>query len=113
MDQYFDNLKIPKLSKEEDPFWDPPEPILVGKAYYALSHLANLFDNPFDAKIIDATRMQAAGKLMVNLVPTDAEGKASESPLADKIESPEDLIGERVDFLIKVTDAKGLPEDLC
>ena len=57
--------------------------------------------------------MQAAGKLTVNLVPTDAEGKASESPLADKIESPEDLIGERVDFLIKVVEAKGLPEDLC
>jgi len=50
---------------------------------------------------------------MVNLSPTDSEGKASESPLADKIESPEDLLGERIDFHIQVKEAKGLPEELC
>jgi len=57
MDMYFETGQRPKLTQQEDPFWDPPEPMLVGKAYYALSHLANLFDNPFDAKIIDASRM--------------------------------------------------------
>jgi hypothetical protein len=31
--------------------------------------------------------MKAAGKLMINLIPTDFEGQASESPLADKIEN--------------------------
>jgi len=113
MDIYFENQQIPKLTKEEDPFWDPPEPMLIGKAYYALSHLANLFDNEFDAKIIDASWMQAAGRLIVNLVPTDCEGIASESPISEKIESPEDLLGEWIDFFVKVKEAKGLPEDLC
>lgn len=50
---------------------------------------------------------------MINISPTDADGHASESPLADKIETPEDLLGERIDFIIKVSEAKGLPEELC
>ena len=30
MQEYLQNNLIPKLEKEEDPFWDPPEPILIG-----------------------------------------------------------------------------------
>lgn len=30
LEEYFDNGVLPKLSKNEDPFWDPPNPILIG-----------------------------------------------------------------------------------
>jgi len=30
LEQYFDSGVRPKLSINEDPFWDPPNPILIG-----------------------------------------------------------------------------------
>lgn len=30
IDEYFDEGACPNLTKETDPFWDPPEAILVG-----------------------------------------------------------------------------------
>ena len=30
LDQFFDTGELPKLDKNEDPFWDPPNPILIG-----------------------------------------------------------------------------------
>lgn len=56
--------------------------------------------------------MKPAGNLLVNIIPTDAEGKIP-SPLEDKIETPEDMVGERLDFKITVKEAKGLPDERC
>ena len=100
MEDYFENQEIPQLSQEEDPFWDPPEPMLVGRAYYRLAHLANLFDNPYDTKIIDANRMEQSGTLHLNLVPTDFDGEADQSPLEEELDSPEDLLDKRLDFKV-------------
>jgi hypothetical protein len=33
LDQYFDTGNLPKLDLEEDPFWDPPNPILIGQSF--------------------------------------------------------------------------------
>lgn len=33
LDEFFDSGEMPKLSKEEDPFWDPPNPILLGQSF--------------------------------------------------------------------------------
>lgn len=30
LEQYFDSGELVKLNKNEDPFWDPPNPILIG-----------------------------------------------------------------------------------
>jgi len=30
LEQYFVSGDLPKLDKNEDPFWDPPNPILIG-----------------------------------------------------------------------------------
>ena len=30
LDEYYDSGVIPTLDKNEDPFWDPPNPILIG-----------------------------------------------------------------------------------
>jgi len=30
LEEFFDTGVKPKIDKEEDPFWDPPNPILIG-----------------------------------------------------------------------------------
>lgn len=30
LEEYFDSGDLPALDKNEDPFWDPPNPILIG-----------------------------------------------------------------------------------
>jgi len=51
--EYVDNLgKIPDFSnKDEDPFWDKPEPVLIGKSYLHLQSLCFALDNQEDIKI--------------------------------------------------------------
>jgi hypothetical protein len=44
--EYCDNLgKIPDFSdKSKDPFWDNPEPVLIGKSYLGLASLGYTLD---------------------------------------------------------------------
>lgn len=51
-DSYFENGDIPELSKKDDPFWDPPEPFLIGKAFATTNFLVYLFDNKITLSII-------------------------------------------------------------
>ena len=111
VNDYFDSGKLPKLSQEEDPFWDPTEAQLVGRAYYYLKNQANLFDNEYDCKIFNPVNMRNEGTIKINILPTDEIGEASESPL--EIEDPEDMIGKRVDFNLQVKCAQNLPHNLC
>jgi hypothetical protein len=30
INEYFDTQEIPVITKDRDPFWDPPEPQLIG-----------------------------------------------------------------------------------
>jgi len=30
VNEYFDSGNLPKLNHDNDPFWDPPEPIMIG-----------------------------------------------------------------------------------
>ena len=43
---------IPKLDKKDDPFWDPPEPSLIGRSFIPLNTLAYVFDNPTTLPLI-------------------------------------------------------------
>jgi hypothetical protein len=33
LDEFFDSGTMPNITKEEDPFWDPPNPILIGQSF--------------------------------------------------------------------------------
>lgn len=46
LDDYFETSAFPHLSNEEDPFWDPPEPQLIGQGFLKLLSIAYLLDNP-------------------------------------------------------------------
>lgn len=52
------------------------------------------------------------GKLEINVVPVDIDG---ESDIPDDMipEDPNELIGNRIDFVVQITKAYDLPEDFC
>jgi hypothetical protein len=82
----------------DDPFNESLEPLQLGKAYYKLEGLAYLMDNPAVVSII-GTNSQIIGKLDINIIPVDMDG---ESDVPDDMlpEQPEDLIGQRMDFIV-------------
>ena len=72
-EQYFETGNIPTLEEKDDPFWDPPEHTLIGRAFLTTKALAYLFDNPVNLTIIGED--DHCGSLVVNLVPTDETGQ--------------------------------------
>lgn len=76
LDQYFDTGDIPKLGRNEDPFWDPPNPILIGQSYLSLGALGFVVESELDAAIlsIDGTAGKN-GTVSVKYEPCDAEGR--------------------------------------
>lgn len=104
LDKYLETNKFPNLSKEEDPFWDPQEPLLLGVAYIKLLSLVYLVENIVEASIL--TLEGAIGSLFLEIVPTDILGLKNLS-FDDNylIEDPSELLGRRLDFLLKIKEA--------
>lgn len=71
-EKYFETGQIPELEEKDDPFWDPPEPVLIGRAFLTTKALSYMFDNPTTLSIIGED--DQCGDLMVNMVPTDETG---------------------------------------
>jgi len=65
LDDYFETSVFPHLSNEEDPFWDPPEPQLIGQGFLKLLSIAYLLDNP--TKLIMVGDNGQTGVLSVSL----------------------------------------------
>ena len=54
VNEYFDTNVIPDYSdKSTDPFWDPPEPILIGNSYLKLQNLGLCIENDQKIKILN------------------------------------------------------------
>ncbi len=70
-----------------------------------------LMDNPIEVNLIGSI-YAVTGKIEVNLVPTDPTG-TDEPPEELITDNPDDLIDNRLDFLVQITRCKDLPEDLC
>jgi hypothetical protein len=49
---YYETNSVPDLDSQDDPFFDLPEPLLIGQGYYKLEGLAYLIDNPATISII-------------------------------------------------------------
>jgi len=110
VNNYFDTNQIPEMEGENDPFWDPPQPQMIGFGYYKLEPLAYLIDNPHTVSLIGSDQKGLVGKLEVNILPTDASGW--DEPPEDIIPNqPEDLIGKRIDFVVIIEKAIDLPEN--
>lgn len=57
------------MEQNEDPFWDPPEPFMIGYTFLTTKGLTYLFDNPMELSIIGEDDI--CGELTVNMIPTD------------------------------------------
>lgn len=103
LDQYYITDEIVKPSKEEDPFWDPPEPQLIGEGYLKLMSLAYLLDNPNQLIIVGDEGKIAT--LEVNIMPVDENGEFldEDHPIFDNfIDDPKDLFDQRIDFIVSI-----------
>lgn len=114
LNQYFEDQTIPDYSdKDKDPFWDPPEPLLVGTSYLSLKNLGYMLNNDLEAKILSSEGVQGTrGNLKLEYWPTapDGVGEPDDDMLCDE---PSELVGKEIFFRVEIQSASGLPADLC
>mmetsp|Transcript_33352 Transcript_33352/g.74298 ORF Transcript_33352/g.74298 Transcript_33352/m.74298 type:complete len:1101 (+) Transcript_33352:77-3379(+) len=101
-----------RLPKEDDPFWDPIEDErLIGVAHILLQGLLMQVENQLDARVY-STEGRQTGTLHLEVWPLGKDGTLG-IPDEDAVDKPEDLIASRMDLMVKVGWAKGLPEELA
>lgn len=71
--QAFEDQDFKELTKDQDPFYEEPQPILLGQAYYMLGGLPYLLDNPRVVPVI-APNNDIYGEIHMNVVPCDPDG---------------------------------------
>ena len=114
LNEYYDKGELPDFSdKDKDPFWDPPEPLLIGTCYLQLKNLSYMLDNELEAKIMSTEGNEGVrGKLAIKYYPCDAsgEGEPDDELL---VEEPNELLGKEIHFRVEIDRAIDLPKDLC
>jgi len=114
LNEYFNDGVLPKFdSKERDPFWDPPEPLLIGTSYLSLKSLGYTLENKLDCKILSSEGAAGSrGQMMVSYWPVSEDGgEPGDEVLVE--EDPKELLGKEIWFRVEIEGAKGLPKDLC
>ena len=118
LEEYFDSGDLPKLSKDEDPFWDPPNPILIGQSFLQLEPLGSGFPNYPDKGVSILSIDGAGGRqgvLFIGYSPCDKNGNTDESLLPEEflVDDPTELIGLKdMYFKVNIKHAKDLPSKL-
>lgn len=57
------------MDQNNDPFWDPQAPTIIGRGFLTTKAVTYMFDNPATLPIIGED--EHCGELTVNLIPTD------------------------------------------
>lgn len=107
--EYVDNLgKIPDFSnKDEDPFYDVPQPIMLGKSYLELASLSYMIDSDKAAGVYTTNTAYpdgTCGTLYISYTPCDADG-TGEPPDELLVEEAEELLGKQIHFKVNVEKA--------
>ena len=114
LEQYFeDNNCIFNLDPNQDPFFDHPQHICYGQGFLKMLSIAYLLDNPIDLTIVGDTGQ--VGMLDVNLIPVDPDGQEIEEDderFDEFVDDPTQLLGNRLDFKVKIGKAEFTREDL-
>uniref|UniRef100_A0A1I8IKH8 Kinesin-like protein 6 n=1 Tax=Macrostomum lignano TaxID=282301 RepID=A0A1I8IKH8_9PLAT len=93
-----------ELAKEKDPFWDPPDtPIIIGTIHVYLQSLAYLIEVSESFNVTDF-RGEDQGKLDIELRPCGDNWEE----LTDEYAEPEDLLGQALNFKIKIHGGRDL-----
>jgi len=114
INKYYEMEELPDFNdKDYDPFWDPPEPLLVGVSYISLHNLLFCIENELNALIFSSEGQEGSrGELSIKYFPCDAEGDGE--PSDDVIvEEPEEIMGKEIHFRVEIESARDLPNDLC
>lgn len=101
--RFLDGEDMAKLEKEEDPFWEPPEDILIGTANVFLQSLSYALD--FDDKLaITDYKGGEEGSILINVSPCTKGGKALDDDYF--IDDPKDLLGKPYHFKVTIRNAE-------
>ncbi|XP_060063153.1 kinesin-like protein KIF28 [Ylistrum balloti] len=101
--RFLDGDDLSKVSKEEDPFWEPPEEVLIGTANAFLQSLSFALDFD-DQLIITDYKGQEEGTLDVRVAPCDAKGKPADDE--SFVEDPSELLNKPFYFKVFVKKAE-------
>jgi len=114
LNQYYDSGELPDFEdKDKDPFWDPPEPLLIGTCYLQLKNLSFTLENELDAKIMSTEGAEGVrGKLAIKYFPSDAAGDGEPDDELF-VEEPAELLGKEIYFRVEIEKGIDLPKDLC
>jgi len=113
VNEYFETGELPDLKQEEDPYWDPPDPVLIGQCFLRLQNLLYLVENEQELKILSTEgKSGVRGLLMAKYFPMDSTGEG-DPPEDDLPDEPDDMLGKPIDFRIELDWAKQLPADVC
>lgn len=97
-----DGEDMGKILKEEDPFWEPPEDVLIGTASVFLQSLSYALD--FDDKLsITDYKGEEVATTVINVSPCNPNGK----PLNEEffVEDPSELLGKPYHFKVSIRNA--------
>ena len=92
-----------EVTAGNDPFWDPPEAIEIGKAYVYLKALSQLVEIENEFAIVDY-KGDEQGQIEVNVYPEGVNGDET-----DYLMDSKELIGQSVVFRVVIVGAKSLP----
>ena len=98
--QYLDGSNdVFKIPKEEDPFWEPTEDVLIGSANVFLQSLGYALD--FDDQLtITDYKGGDEGQIYVNVTPCHASGKPVDED--SFVDSPDDLKNKPYHFRVSL-----------
>lgn len=117
LEEFFDSGELPNTDKNEDPFWDPPNPLLIGQSFLQLEPLGLRFENTLDAVILSIDGQGGkSGQLTIGYKPCNEEGDVDEDKLSDEfmVDDVMELVGKKdLFFVVYVKQAVDLPEGAC
>ncbi|KAJ0002219.1 hypothetical protein NQD34_002015 [Periophthalmus magnuspinnatus] len=95
---------VPTFARDQDPFWDPVEPLILGTAHLWLQTLA--FRIPLEEQLEAWSEGTEEAILQAQLVPCSSTGL----PLSedDILIDPSELLGRRLDFQVVLEQCCGL-----
>eukprot|EP00112_Aurelia_sp_Birch-Aquarium-sp1_P014219 Seg3055.2 transcript_id=Seg3055.2/GoldUCD/mRNA.D3Y31 product="Kinesin-like protein KIF28P" protein_id=Seg3055.2/GoldUCD/D3Y31 len=102
--RYLDGDETVKdIPQDEDPFWEPPEDVLIGTANVFLQSLSYALD--FDDKLmVTDYKGSEEGHIIINVTPCTANGKALDED--SFIDDPKDLLGKPYHFKVNIRNAE-------
>lgn len=104
LDKLFENDVCPvEMDKDQDPFWDPEEPIDTGRAFMSLKPISLLFDIEKTLKIYHETEI--IGDVLVRIDPCDQSGTVLKEEDLFDIVDPMQLLGNPVYFKVQIKKA--------